>query len=130
SYDDGGVDSEGSFVLLVLEGSITAEYGLEEAGKANGRAWREVGGQGARGGGDGRTPTRKVCPRHRKDRVVGKGDFLFCGKGFGDGHPVSPKVVSCKPGQTAKVLRVRAKDFAPRMAIRNMVSLKEYMFAK
>ncbi|CAB1102555.1 unnamed protein product [Ectocarpus sp. CCAP 1310/34] len=123
SNDDGGVDNEGSFVLLVLEGSITAEYGLEGAAKANGlegaakanglegaakangRSWRGAGGHGSRGHGDGRSPNYKAHPRHEMERVLGKGDFLFCGKGFGDGHPLSPKVVSCKPGQTAKVLR-------------------------
>ena len=64
------VDSEGSFVLLVLEGSITAEYGLDEEEKE--RQARELSdGSGAvtrRG-----KPIRKVPPRSRKDRVLGKG---------------------------------------------------------
>lgn len=57
-------------MLLVLEGSITAEYGLDEEEKE--RQARELSdGSGAvtrRG-----KPIRKVPPRSRKDRVLGKG---------------------------------------------------------
>lgn len=66
----GEVDSEGSFVLLVLEGSITAEYGLDEEEKERqARALRDA--SVTRRG----KPVRKVKvpPRSRKDRVLGKG---------------------------------------------------------
>lgn len=64
------VDSEGSFVLLVLEGSITAEYGLDEEEKERqARALRDDSGAVTRRG----KPIRKVPPRSRKDRVLEKG---------------------------------------------------------
>lgn len=77
---DTDTDTEGSFVLVVLEGSITAEYGLEEQeqrgqkqGRREGSASPDGDDHGGDGGGRRSKPMRKVRPRRRKDRVLRKG---------------------------------------------------------
>ncbi len=80
----GAEETEGSFVLLVLEGSITAEYGLEKQEQRGrkrepreGSASPDGDGRGGDGGDRRGKPMRKVRPRRRKDRVLRKGTLYY-----------------------------------------------------